>query len=181
VRGTTQPSSNRVKPQQSKLNELLVSQLPAGTLIVHDTPGIDLIIVKRKARNLVVTETLRHTTRSVPAAGVSRIRVFLTAGGRQNAAKVLADLPATLVGGAGDDILVGGPSDDVLRGRGGNDTIHGDDGDDTLVGGPGKDLIVDPTGNNLADARRAGADYVIVNGRRKLDRRLDRTLFGVAD
>jgi RTX calcium-binding nonapeptide repeat (4 copies) len=46
-----------------------------------------------------------------------------------------------LVGGSGPDKLVGGPGADKLLGRDGDDLLLGGDGSDTLVGGPGNDVL----------------------------------------
>jgi RTX calcium-binding nonapeptide repeat (4 copies) len=55
--------------------------------------------------------------------------------------RVRADLPATIHGGAGDDVLVGGPADDTIDGGGGDDVIGGGGGADVLRGGRGVDLV----------------------------------------
>lgn len=55
--------------------------------------------------------------------------------------RVRADLPSTIHGGAGDDVLIGGPADDVIYGGAGDDVIGGGGGADELHGGPGTDLV----------------------------------------
>jgi Ca2+-binding RTX toxin-like protein len=60
------------------------------------------------------------------------------------------EVPATLWGGPGGDVLrggsaadklIGGPGKDVLSGRAGNDAIFGGPGRDFLNGGPGDDML----------------------------------------
>jgi Ca2+-binding RTX toxin-like protein len=46
-----------------------------------------------------------------------------------------------LQGGSGADKLVGGAGADVLSGQGGNDAIYGGAGHDVLNGGPGNDVL----------------------------------------
>src|SRR5215213_425590 len=50
-------------------------------------------------------------------------------------------LPATVLAGAGNDVVDGGPGTDRIDGGDGNDTIDGGGGHDTLVGGLGADVI----------------------------------------
>ncbi len=61
--------------------------------------------------------------------------------------------PATINGGAGDDILKGGKGADV---------IHGGDGNDTLVGRSGNDMLFGDAGSNVI--RGGGGNDVIVGG-----------------
>lgn len=69
-------------------------------------------------------------------------------------------VPATIRGGAGDDVLVGGagadkliggPGNDELNGRGGNDLLIGGPDDDNLIGGPGEDLLRGGPGHNVLE------------------------------
>jgi hypothetical protein len=74
-----------------------------------------------------------------PAAGVERIVARTSDLGSD--VRVRADLPATIHGGAGDDLLIGGPADDTIDGGAGQDVIGGGPGADVLRGGPGLDLV----------------------------------------
>jgi Ca2+-binding RTX toxin-like protein len=56
--------------------------------------------------------------------------------------------PATIVGGAGADVLNGTPFDDVIVGLGGNDIIHGRGGNDLICGGPGDDYLFGDDGKD---------------------------------
>jgi len=92
-----------------------------------------------------------------PAAGIRRIVVRTSNGGSD--VRIRANLPAHLIGGAGDDVLIGGPADDVIEGGGGMDILGGGAGADELRGGPGTDLVtyVDRVArDDRLLARRAG-------------------------
>jgi hypothetical protein len=90
-----------------------------------------------------------------PDAGIERIEVRLGLLGSD--VRVRADLPATIAGGPGDDLIVGGPGDDAIDGGPGQDILAGGPGADVLHGGEGEDLVT------YAD--RIGADGTLL-GRR---------------
>lgn len=70
---------------------------------------------------------------------IRRLRVVT--GNAGSDVRITADLPATIIGGAGDDLLIGGPGDDHIEGGRGKDVIGGGDGDDVLDGGSDADLL----------------------------------------
>lgn len=74
-----------------------------------------------------------------PARGVERLDV--RTGDAGSDVRIKADLPATIVGGKGDDLLIGGPADDRISGGSGQDVIGGGGGDDVLDGGADNDLL----------------------------------------
>jgi Ca2+-binding RTX toxin-like protein len=57
-----------------------------------------------------------------------------------------------LVGGDGNDIIDGGAGDDFLSGSNGNDLLVGGAGDDLLIGGFGDDILYGGDGNDTAQA-----------------------------
>jgi hypothetical protein len=57
--------------------------------------------------------------------------------------------PDKLVGGPGPDKLIGHDGDDLLLGGEGQDELLGGPGDDTLHGGPGQDLLFGGPGENV--------------------------------
>jgi len=59
------------------------------------------------------------------------------------------DVPVTLRGGSGRDVLAGGSGADKLIGGAGNDRLYGGPGDDLIYGGPGNDLLNGGPGNDL--------------------------------
>jgi Ca2+-binding RTX toxin-like protein len=74
-----------------------------------------------------------------PDAGIERIEVQLGLLGSD--VRIRADLPSTIRGGPGDDLIVGGPAEDAIDGGPGQDIIAGGPGADVLQGGPGEDLV----------------------------------------
>lgn len=62
----------------------------------------------------------------------------------------ISSAPATLDGGAGNDLLTGGIGGDYLFGGSGTDTLNGGDGDDVLVGGAGADILSGGAGYDVA-------------------------------
>lgn len=67
--------------------------------------------------------------------------------------QAVTTLPATLLGGDGDDTLVGGTAGDLLLGGNGRDALAGSAGDDTLDGGSGSDELL---GQDDKDVMRGG-------------------------
>jgi Ca2+-binding RTX toxin-like protein len=61
-------------------------------------------------------------------------------------------IPATLRGGAGEDLLIGGGGDDKLIGGPGDDKLVGWGGDDRLYGGPGADRLIGGRGEDVCTA-----------------------------
>ena len=74
--------------------------------------------------------------------------------------RVLASLPATLSGGASNDVLYGGTRGGALNGGAGNDTLWGQDGNDTIDGGPGADDLYGGAGSDTLSARDLLVDDV---------------------
>ena len=65
-----------------------------------------------------------------------------------------------LVGGSGADMIVGGPGNDILGGRGGDDVIYGGPGRDVLKGGAGDDVL---RGGSGRDEVRGGSGTNVVS------------------
>lgn len=59
------------------------------------------------------------------------------------------DVPVTMRGGDGEDVLLGGSGPDKLIGGSGNDRLAGGVGPDLLFGGPGADLLFGGLGDDL--------------------------------
>src|SRR4051812_7018747 len=136
-----------------------VSQLPPGGATPFGTPQPSLFV------------TINGRTRRLDAGAIRRVRVeagggddwvemgenpFLT-GIRPAVITIRQELPATIIGGTGNDTLIGGLGDDSLSGGGGrdylqsgggNDTVDGDANGDTLVGDAGADLLRGSTGDD---------------------------------
>jgi Ca2+-binding RTX toxin-like protein len=75
------------------------------------------------------------------------------------------NIPLTIDGGDGDDILSGGDGDDVIIGGIGNDFIDGNRGNDTILAGEGDDTIQwDPGDGSDTIEGQGGNDTLIFNG-----------------
>jgi Ca2+-binding RTX toxin-like protein len=69
------------------------------------------------------------------------------------------NLPATMFGGAGLDLLVGGSATDLIFGGADVDELHGGAGDDLLEGGDARDFLYGEAGSDTLDGG-AGDDYL---------------------
>jgi len=90
---------------------------------------------------------------------------FVVAAGPGNDSVTVAgavQVPTTLNGGPGRDLLQGGGGADKLVGGAGNDVLSGRGGNDAIFGGPGKDVLKGGSGNDVlwggpgSDAMRPG-------------------------
>jgi len=140
VRGTS-------RADQIEINELLPG---GGTPLGQTTPSL-YVTINGRTRRL----DLSNVRRIVVDARGGEDRVVMSedpfyTGIRPAVVRFRQSLPATILGGAGNDTLFGGAGDDsisggagrdVLAGSAGNDTIDGDGGGDTLVGVAGTDLL----------------------------------------
>ena len=116
---------------------------------------------------LVVTEANAAEQR-FPVADVSRISYRGTFG--DDLFTNNTDIPARVVGFAGNDMITSGGGDDVVIAANGDDTVYPGNGNDYVAGGQGDDQILegDSTGNDRffggpgSDTMEsgAGADYV---------------------
>jgi hypothetical protein len=114
--------------------------------------------------------------KNFPAADVRQIEIygydgndFVSVNSRQVPAYVLGgagndtlaggDEADNLVGGGGKDDLNGGGGDDRLDGQGANDRLAGGDGDDRLLGGDGDDRLCGGAGSD--DLRGEAGDDVL--------------------
>lgn len=135
---------------------ILVSSGAASVTLVSQTAtGYD-VIVASFGPNLTQNEssftsgTVTFRSLTVPlSAPISRVIVFGQDGNDQLLTP-LAELPAALDGGNGDDLLLGGNGDDILLGGAGNDTLIGGGGNDILQGGAGfLDVLQGGEGNDV--------------------------------
>lgn len=94
---------------------------------------------------------------------VQRVRADL--GDGEDTFDLTGNLPATVDGGPGDDIVRpgggndlvnAGPGNDTAQGAGGVDRLHGADGADSLDGGAGNDLLDGGTGPDTLTAGDGG-------------------------
>jgi Ca2+-binding RTX toxin-like protein len=87
----------------------------------------------------------------------------VNAGGGDDEVSVAKDIqvPVTMRGGGGDDLLIGGAGPDKLIGGDGSDRLIGRHGADALFGGDGRDVLLGGAGN---DALRGGAGNDLLRG-----------------
>jgi hypothetical protein len=140
-----------------------------GTVLRHTGNDVEPsnVTIDHIDNVLVVTENASRMTTGVgtgctvldggyrvecPDTGVERIEVRLGLLGSD--VRIRADLPSTVVGGTGDDLIVGGPAEDAIDGGPGQDILAGGPGADVLHGGSGEDLVT------YAD--RIGADGLLL-------------------
>ncbi len=77
----------------------------------------------------------------------------------------ILNIPLTLDGGPGDDVINGGDGADVIVGGEGNDTIDGNRGGDTAFMGEGDDTFIwDPGDGSDTVEGQAGTDAMVFNG-----------------
>ncbi len=129
-----------------------------GVLQVVGTAGDDHVDVKTVDDEIdVFADFVDPKHRRFVAAGITAVELWLCEGDDHGNVHPSIDLPATIHGDAGDDMLWGGSAadfieggdgDDKLWGRGGDDELHGDADDDQLRGGAGTDILDGGTGNN---------------------------------
>ena len=136
-----------------------------GVLTITGTSGNDVIEVTADSNIVLVGYVTPSRPFEVyPASAVRSIRVdagagddviSLTNAGNRNPVRV----PATVIGGTGNDRLVGGTGADSLDGGDGNDALYGNFGSDVLNGNVGNDVLNGGTGNFYAQSD--GADRFI--------------------
>ncbi|RPH77524.1 MAG: calcium-binding protein, partial [Planctomycetaceae bacterium] len=125
-------------------------------LVIVGSEGNDNIVLVKRARDIVV-----FNRGSVLGTFATTSFHSLTIDARGGADFVmvgnLITVNATILGGAGNDVLFGGAGndrieggdgDDWIYGLSGNDSLDGGDGNDWLFGGLGEDTIVGGRGRN---------------------------------
>src|SRR5262249_45224100 len=81
------------------------------------------------------------TANSVRCAASAITRSWLDAGAGNDRVTVSTAIPATIIGGIGNDTLMGGTGGDMLVGGAGNDSLNGGAGADHLRGLGGSDTL----------------------------------------
>jgi hypothetical protein len=132
------------------------ASLVGTTLVVTGTEGRDSLAIVRVRNQLVVF----LGSRKLGTFAISQVTsIAVDARGGNDVVRIGADIgiAATIMGGAGDDILIGGRGNDqIFGGEGhdylfgmlGNDQLDGGNGNDWLFGGPGFDTFIGGTGKN---------------------------------
>jgi RTX calcium-binding nonapeptide repeat (4 copies) len=169
-----------VKPRLETLEDRLPPSASAalvdGTLYVSGDNGRNSIQISANAGDLVVIDngTLVNRFASNQVA-----QIAVAAGDGDTTVKIAANVrqPATIEGGAGDDVLmagggpttliagtgpaklVGGPAPDILIAGGPNDILIGRSGKDKIQLGFGNDRVYGPVGEDIEGAQASDRIY----------------------
>jgi len=140
-----------------------------GTLVVFGTTHRDVITIEQSGSAVVVS---MNALRGFSFEDVKRVLVEGSAGADAITFGVTRQIPATLLGGSGDDVisasgasvtLVGGKGDDKLTGRGEHGlTFVGGRGDDSFIGSDGTDTFQGGAGNDTARVVGPGESYTSI-------------------
>ena len=148
---------------------MLSVAVKGDVLSIVGTNGHDEIIVYPAGKHIVISEN--GQSRFVSQDGIKSVRID----GRRGDDRITVGLklPATILGGAGNDTLVGGLANDefqggaghdVLRGGLGNDFLSGGAHNDQLDGGKGRDQLFGGAGRDIeADATDDFADLAKID------------------
>ena len=102
---------------------------------------VTVTTAKDKNGASVVRVQMFGVAQEFPLPSVSQIVANFGGGNDSIAIDPQLNIPATLDGGVGNDILAGGSGNDVIRGGDGNDQITGGPGNDQLLGQAGNDQL----------------------------------------
>jgi len=131
---------------------LAIQSKPAGCTDPPGAADLQCVIATIPAGTTVhLNYTARLTDTAAPGASYTNTATVSSSTPdpnlANNTAKATVKVPAcqktgaTLVGGAGNDVLCGTAGNDSITGGGGHDTIFGFGGSDRLTGGDGNDTI----------------------------------------
>jgi Ca2+-binding RTX toxin-like protein len=150
-----------------------------GTSLVGDTlfisgsttgTGNDTAVISLSGENVSVNASVNGTNPFLaPISSVNAIVIDLGNGDDILVALPNMNIPMTINGGEGDDLITAGGGDDVIDGgsgvdivfaSGGDDVVLGGDGNDGLFGGIGDDVLIGGEGNDVLSGD-AGRDLLI--------------------
>jgi hypothetical protein len=137
----------------TSLNTLTVDQV--GTEIHIRDPTVDGGMDQGTCRPGDVDANGYVIEAFCPAAGIQSLRIDVAE--REDKVTVNLNLPTTLLGGPGADVLTSGGGDDVIIGDDGNDTIVAGAGNDQVSAGTGDDAVDGSAGNDVLQGGQ-GAD-----------------------
>lgn len=124
-----------------------------GVLEFVGTNGDDRVKVFKSSQDEIKVQYRfgdgTNQTESFAAGDVDRLVYYLGDGDDVGFVSNQIDLPVTMFGGAGHDMLLGGNGNDSLLGGDGDDTLVGRSGDDLLIGGDGADMIIGQGGEDI--------------------------------
>src|SRR6266850_2186507 len=141
-----------LEPLESRT--LLSVSLDNGTLSIVGTNAADQILVRPSKSLDMLKVGFNGQFSFFKLADVTAINI--DAGGGNDSVMIPEigapiEVPATILGGAGNDSIQGGGGNDLLVGGDGDDSILGGRGDDNLQGGAGSDTLLANGGKDSLD------------------------------
>jgi hypothetical protein len=132
------------------VNNATFAENPTGTVTVGvATDNNDPLVAGAGCTAVTTTVVCPAVTSAAIDVGDQSDRVTATAlDENNNFVYGLTTIPATIIGGDGNDVLAGGARGDTIDGGPGNDDIDGFAGNDSLRGGDGNDELRPNTGTD---------------------------------
>jgi Ca2+-binding RTX toxin-like protein len=160
--------SVRVRGFDPAADRLVISGDGSDTVIVNGTDGPDTMTITPSPVAGFARVNIAGIATSVDVANLSSLVVNGLGGpdtiSGSNGLAAL-NIPLTLDGGPGDDVINGGDGDDMLIGGEGNDTIDGNRGNDVAFMGDGDDTFIwDPGDGSDTVEGQGGSDRMVFNG-----------------
>ncbi|MEM9082699.1 MAG: hypothetical protein AAGB34_03820, partial [Planctomycetota bacterium] len=119
-----------------------------NTLRFRGTNGNDVLIVDKSGSNVRFRNNSGTTYGTFPESQATNIRIDLYDGNDTASIYNSVNLPATVYGGGGNDIINGSKKNDILYGGNGDDRLTGNNGNDRLYGGDGDDILKGSNGDD---------------------------------
>nr|WP_298681826.1 calcium-binding protein [uncultured Dongia sp.] len=142
------------RPEQPAPDETVRAEFSrdVGNLIVFGDNSANTVTISRNAKgDILINNGAVSIEGDKPTVANTKLIQVFGLGGDD---RIILDEsrgplpPASLFGGAGNDIVTGGSGNDQLFGQADNDTLNGKGGDDLLFGGAGNDALTGGTGND---------------------------------
>ena len=153
-----------LEPLESRT--LLSVSVGNGTLNIVGTDAADSIRVRVAKDHSLLQVKINGQVNLVHKADVTAINIDAGAGDdivMISESGGPLQIPATILGGNGNDVIQGGGGNDLIQGGDGNDSLFGASGDDVVQADAGNDTIVASTGKDSIDGGD-GYDLVLGNG-----------------
>ncbi len=133
-----------------------VAPLEVGGTICENTPGMPTELVCKAPLVAGFEVNAGEGDDTVTVASAVEVPVTMRGGPGRD----------ILIGGGGPDKLIGGDGNDKLAGRGGDDLVFGGEGNDELFGGSGDDIVRGGTGH---DTLTGGTGENVVRSSQRLE------------
>jgi Ca2+-binding RTX toxin-like protein len=153
-----------LEPLESRT--LLSVSLENGTLSIVGTSAADSICIRPAKSPGSIKVRINGEVSFFNKADITGIHVDAGAGNDTVLISEIGatiEIPATILGGAGNDGLQGGGGNDLIQGGEGNDSLMGGRGDDVVEGGAGNDTLIASAGKDSLDGGD-GDDQIVGDG-----------------